>query len=170
FVRQAELARRRNTVRKLALYSIAQLDPAALDAGDGALNQDKTAFDVRTDDLEILRGHALDTEMTGHLLVLEDLAGILTSAGRTVRPVRDRHAVRSPKAAEIPALHRAGKAFAGGRAGRVDILAGHEMIGSDFGTNRDQTVRRHAEFNDRALGLDLGDGKLAARGLRDVLR
>src|SRR5438445_506444 len=37
-----------------------------------------------------------------------------------------------------------------------------------LGAGRDQRVFRHAEFCDLALGLDLGDGELAALGLRHI--
>ena len=107
--------------------------------------------------------------MARHLLVLEGLAGILTAAGRTDRTVRDRHAVRGAQAAEIPALHAAGKALADRGAGDVDELADHEMVRGDLGADRDQRVIADAEFHDLALRLDLGDGEIAALGLADIL-
>src|SRR5258708_23449402 len=100
--------------------------------------------------------------MTGHLLVLESLAASLPAAGRTDRTVRHRDSVGGAKAAEIPALHAAGKALADRSAGDIDELADHEMIGLNFSADRDQRVFRHAEFGDLALGLDLGDRELAA--------
>src|SRR6202012_4768105 len=96
----------------------------------------------------------------------EGLAGILTTAGRTDRTVRDRDAVGGAQTAEVPALHTAGKTLADRSAGDVDELANHEMVGLDLGADRDQRVLRHAEFRDLALRFDLGDGELAALGLR----
>jgi hypothetical protein len=66
------------------LHRVADEDPAALHAGNGALDQDQAALDVRADDAEVLRGDALGAQMAGHLLVLEGLARILATAGRTV--------------------------------------------------------------------------------------
>src|SRR5437660_5935203 len=82
--------------------------------------------------------------------------------------MRDRHTVGGAQATEIPALHAAGKALADRGAGDVDELADDEMVGLDFGADRDQRVLRHAEFGDLALGLDLGNGKLAALCLPPV--
>src|SRR3982751_5603000 len=107
--------------------------------------------------------------MAGHLLVLEGLAGVLTAAGRTDRAVRHRHAVGGAKAAEIPALHAAGKALADRSAGNVDKLPDQEMVRRDFGANRDHRVIADAKLGDRALGLDLGDGEAATLGLARVL-
>src|SRR5262245_27485901 len=93
---ELELAGFRHAVGKLLLHGVAHRDPAALDAGDGALDQDQSAFDVGLHDLEVERGHAFDAHVPGHLLVLEGLARILPPAGRAVRAVRDRNAVARP--------------------------------------------------------------------------
>src|SRR5437870_1562529 len=106
--------------------------------------------------------------MAGHLLVLEGLAGILASAGRTDRAVRDRDAVGGAQAAEIPALHAAGKALADRGTGDIDKLADHEMVRLNLGTDRDQRVFRDAEFRHLALRLDLGDRELAALCLGQI--
>src|SRR3546814_9082750 len=67
-------------------------------------------------------------------------ARILAVAGRTVRTVAERNAVRRAKTAEAPALHRAGKALALGVAGDIDLLPGNEMPGADFGADGDECV------------------------------
>src|SRR5215470_10112631 len=113
-VRQPELARLRQILRQRFLHGIAHGDPAAIVAGHRALDQDQATLDVGLHHLEIERGDALDTQVPGHLLVLEGLAGILAAAGRAVRAVRDRHAVGGAKAAEIPPLHRPGETLADG--------------------------------------------------------
>src|SRR5262245_118649 len=115
-VRQPEFARFRQILRQRLLDGIAHRDPAAVVAGDRALDQDEAALDVGLHHLEIERGDALDAHVASHLLVLEGLAGILTAAGRAVRAVRDRDAVSGAQAAEIPAFHRTGEALADGRA------------------------------------------------------
>src|ERR1700716_4326814 len=146
-----ELARLRRVFRQCLLDGIAHRDPSALGAGNGAFDEDQAARDVGLHHGQIERGYAIDTHVTGHLLVLEGLAGILTSAGRTDRTMRYRHTVGGAKAAEVPALHAAGKALADRSTGHVDELPDHEMIGLDFSANRDQRVLRHAEFGDLAL-------------------
>ena len=73
--------------------------------------------------------------------------------------------MRGAQAAEVPALHAAGKALADRGAGDVDELAGDEMVGGDLGADRDQRVVADAEFRELALRLDLGDGEVAALGL-----
>src|SRR5262249_58026474 len=91
--RQPELARLRHLWRQRLLRGWAQVVPAAIVAGDCPLDQDEAALDVSLHHLEIERGDAFDTHVAGHLLVLEGLAGILATAGRAVRAVRDRDPV-----------------------------------------------------------------------------
>src|SRR5215472_3366393 len=107
--------------------------------------------------------------MTGHFLVLERLAGILTAAGRTMRAMRDGNAVTGAQASEIPALHRTSPAFAGGGAGDIHILADHEMVGGNFGTDRYQPGFIDPEFGKLALRLDFGDREMAAVGFGRAL-
>src|ERR1700759_3697582 len=163
-----ELAGLRRFLRQRLLHGVTHPDPAALGAWHGAFDQDQAALDVGLHDAQIERGDAVDAHVAGHLLVLPGLAGILTAAGRTDRAVRDRHAVGGAQAAEIPALHAAGKALADRSAGDVDELADDEMVSLDFGADRDQRIFADAEFGDLALRLDLGGGELAAFGLRHV--
>src|SRR5437879_4810846 len=106
-----ELARLRRFLRQRLLHGIAHRDPSALGAGNGALDQDQAALDVGLHHAQIERRDAIDAHVAGHLLVLPGLAGILTSTGRTDRTMRHRDAVGGAQAAEIPALHAAGKAL-----------------------------------------------------------
>src|SRR6202022_851335 len=124
---QAELARLRRVFRQRLFHGITHRDPSALGAGNGAFDQDQAARDIGLHHAQIERGDAVDAHMAGHLLVLEGLAGILTSAGRTDRTTRARDAVGGAKPAEIPALYAAGKTLADRGAGDVDELADHEM-------------------------------------------
>src|ERR1700739_3544231 len=119
-VGELELAGLRHAVRQSLLYRIAHRDPAAFDAGHGALDKNQTARNVGLPDLEVERSHPVHTEMTGHLFVLKSLAGIRPTTGRTDRAMRNRHAVAGAQAAEIPALHTAGPALAGRSAGDID--------------------------------------------------
>src|SRR5262245_5808829 len=166
--RDLELAGLRRFLRQRLLDGVADADPAALGAGNGAFDEDQAGLDIGRAHAQVQRGDAVDAHVAGHLLVLEGLAGVLTAAGRTDRAVRDRHAVGRAQTAEIPALHAAGKTLADRGAGDVDELARHEVIGLDLRADRDQAVLRDAEFRELALGLDLGRGELAALGLRHV--
>src|SRR5215204_1908661 len=166
--RNLELAGLRSFLRQRLLDGVAHRDPSALGAGNGAFDEDQPALDVGLHNAQIERGDAVDAHVAGHLLVLEGLAGILTAAGRTDRTVRYRDAVGGAQTAKVPALHAAGKTLTDRGAGDVDELADDEMVRLDFGADRDQRVLRHAEFRDLALGLDLGDGELAALRLRHV--
>src|SRR6201986_5368041 len=163
-----ELAGLRRFLRQRLLHGVTHPDPAALGAGHRTFDQDQATLDVGLNDAQVERGDAVDAHVAGHLLVLPGLAGILTAAGRTDRAVRDRHAVGGAKAAEVPALHAAGKALAYRGAGDVDELADDEMVGLDLGADRDQRVLRYTELRDLALRFDLGDGELATLGLRHV--
>src|ERR1700760_4205193 len=163
-----ELAGLRRFLRQRLLHGVTHPDPAALRAGHGAFDQDQAALDVGLNDAQVERGDAVDAHVAGHLLVLPGLAGVLAATGRTDRAVRDRDAVGGAQTAEIPALHAAGQALADRGAGDVDELADDEMVSLDFGADRDQRILRHAELGDLALRLDLGDGELAALGLRHV--
>jgi len=73
------------------------------------------------------------------------------------------------EAGEIPALHRARPALAGGGAGDIYVLADHEMVGGDFGADRDQSVFIDPEFGKLALRFDFGDGEMAAVGFGRAL-
>src|SRR6202790_2607043 len=150
-LRNLEFAGLRRFLRQRLLHGIAHRDPTALGAGNGALDEDQAARNVGLHHAQIERGDAIDAHVTGHLLVLERLAGILTSAGRTDRTVRDRDAVGGTQAAEIPALHAAGKTLADRGAGDVDELADHEMVGLNLGSDRDQSVFRYADLGHIAL-------------------
>src|SRR5689334_23148851 len=127
----AELAGLRRFLRQLLLHCVTDRHPAALGPGNRALDKQKAAFHIGLHNLEIEGRHTLDTQMTRHLLVLERLARVLTAAGAADRAVRNRHAVRRAQAAEIPALHPAGKALADGDAADVDKLARNEVIRRD---------------------------------------
>src|SRR5215203_3123591 len=107
--------------------------------------------------------------MAGHLLVLERLAGILTTAGRADGAVRDRYAVRSAQPAEIPPLHAAGKALADRGAGNVHKLANDEMIGGDLRPDRNDAVIADAEFRNFRFRFDLGRREASALGAAHVL-
>src|SRR5579862_2500695 len=159
---KAEFARLGYTVRKLLLHRIAYRDPAALDAGYGALDQDQSALNVRLHHFQIERGHSVDTEMARHFLILEGLPGILPAAGRTDRAMRDGDTVGRTQTGEIPALHTTREALAGRGAGHVHILADHEMIGGDLRSHRNQRVIIDTKLGEPVLGLDLGDGEVTA--------
>src|ERR1700754_15701 len=163
-----ELARLGSLLRQRLLDGVAHRNPAALGAGNGAFDEDQAACYVGLHHAKIERGDAIDTHVTGHLLVLEGLAGILTAAGRTDRTMRDRDTVGGAQAAEIPAFHAAGKTLTDRGAGDVDELPDHEMVGLDLGAHRDQRVFRHAEFGDLPLGLDFRDRELSALCLRQI--
>src|SRR5882757_4930398 len=107
--RRLELAGLRQILRRRLLHGVAHRDPAALGAGYRALDHDEAALDVGLYDAEVQRSDAVGAHVARHLLVLEGLAGVLAAAGRSDRAVRDRHAVGGAKAAEVPALHAAGK-------------------------------------------------------------
>ncbi len=107
--------------------------------------------------------------MTSHPLALPDLARILVGTGRTVRTVRDGHAVGGAKTTEVVALHGTGKALTDRGAGHVDQLAGDEVAGRDLGADVDQVVCGNAELDELRLRLDVGSGKVAAHRLRRVL-
>src|SRR5229473_1313659 len=169
-LRQAELAGLGGVLRQLLLHRVAQRDPATLGAGHRAFDQDEPALDVGLHHLEIERRDALDAHVTRHFLVLESLAGILAAAGGTDRTVRDRNAVRGAQAGEVPALHATRKALADRGPGHVDKLPDDEVIGGDLGTDRNQIALLHPELGELALGLDLGDGEMAAFRLGHILR
>src|ERR1700747_121622 len=167
--RQAELAVRGGVLLQLLLHRVAQRDPAALGAGHRAFDQDEPALDVGLHHLEIERGDALDAHVTRHFLVLEGLAGILAAAGGTDRTVRDRNAVRGAQPGEVPALHPTREALANRGPGHVDELSDDEGIGGNLGTDRDELPFLHPELGELALGLDLGDGEMAALRLGQIL-
>src|SRR5687767_14628875 len=106
----------------------------------------------------------------GHLLALERPARVLTLAGRTVRTVRHGHAVGGAQAAEVPALHGAREALTDRGTGHVDQLTLDEVVRLHGGADFDEVRRIDTKLSYLTLGLDLGDGELAALRLGDILR
>src|SRR5882724_3528346 len=95
-----ELAGLRRVFRQRLLHRVTHRDPSALGAGNGAFDEDQAARDVGLHHTQIERGDAIDTHVTGHLLVLEGLARILSATGRTDRSMRHRDTVGGAQAAE----------------------------------------------------------------------
>src|ERR1019366_1242467 len=85
---ELELAGLRHAVRQPLLHGVTHRDPATLNAGHCAFDQNEASLNIRLHHLEVERGDALDAQMAGHLFVLEGLAGILPAAGRTDRTMR----------------------------------------------------------------------------------
>src|SRR5229473_3066848 len=69
-LRDLELAGLRRVLRQRLLDGIAHRDPSALGAGNGTFDEDQAARHVGLHDTQIERGDAIDTHVTGHLLVL----------------------------------------------------------------------------------------------------
>src|SRR5262249_17517142 len=78
---ELELARVWHAGRQRLLDGVADHDPAALDAGHGAFDQDQSTRNISLPDAKIECSHPFDAEMSGHLFVLESLAWILATAG-----------------------------------------------------------------------------------------
>src|SRR6185312_12366330 len=152
-----------------ALGGVLDQHPAALGAWHRSLDHDEPALAVGGNDAEILRGHTRIAVMAGHLLVLEDLAGILALPGRAMAAMRDRDAMGGAQAAEIVPAHDAREAAALAGAGDVDELASDEMLGRKLGAHLDEPVLRDAELDQLALRLDFRLGVMAAHRLSDVL-
>src|SRR5690606_22812268 len=110
-------------------------DPGALGTRNRAADQDQAAIGVGRDDLDVLRGHAGGAHVTGHLLALEHLTGVLALTGRTVRAVRNRVTVGRAAAAEIVALHDTLETLTDRGARHVDLLAGDEVLDGDLRTD-----------------------------------
>src|SRR5690606_39217955 len=136
---------------RLLLHGVADDHPAALRAGDGATDHQEAALDVDLGDDEVLRGDALVAEVTGHLLALEHLAGVLALTGRAVRAVHGRDAVRGTQTAEVPALHGAREALALAGAGDVHELTRNEVVRRDLGADVDQVLRTDTKLCQFAL-------------------
>src|SRR5579863_10016345 len=96
-VGELELTRLRHAIRQILLHRVAHHDPAALDAGHGAFDQDQAARDVGLPDFQVECGHPVNAKMTGHLLVLKRFSWILPAAGRADRTVRNGDAVAGPQ-------------------------------------------------------------------------
>ena len=48
------------------LHSVAELDERAIVTRDSALHEDQATINVRTNDFDVLGGHALNAVVTGH--------------------------------------------------------------------------------------------------------
>src|SRR5262249_51711019 len=135
-----------------------------------ALDEQEAFGIVDFNDLKILHRALALAHMAGHFLAFEYATRILTLAGRTVRAMRDRHAVRRFQTGEIPALHYALEALTDGLAGNIDILARHEMAGENLGANLEERIFRHAEFCDFGFGLHFALGEMTAQRFGGILR
>src|SRR5690606_32225673 len=91
-------------------------------AGNRAGNQQQVALGIHADDLEILNGDLLVTEVARHLLALEHTARGLVLTDRARHAVRPRVAVGHVLGAEVVALDRTGKALALTDTDDVDLL------------------------------------------------
>src|SRR6185437_2022288 len=151
------------------LDGVAHHHPAALGARHRAAHHDQAALDIDLGHFQILGGDIVDAIMAVHLLVLEGLARVLTTAGTAQRAVADRDAVRGFETAEIPALHRAGEAAADGDAGDVHLLAGNEVIGLKLIAHFQQVRAIDTKLCHLAARFEFGLGELAASGLGSVL-
>ena len=107
--------------------------------------------------------------MTGHLLALEDPAGILVLTGRAMRAVAHRNAVAGPQTGEVVTLHGAGEALADGGSDHVDELAADEVVRRKLRSDLKQAAGLDPELGQLALGRDLRLGEVAALGLGQVL-
>src|ERR1700753_4119254 len=163
-----ELAGLGSLLRQRLLDGVPHRNPSALRAGNGAFDEDQAARDIGLDHTQIERGDTIDTHVARHLLVLEGLARVLPTAGRTDRAVRDRNTVRGAQTTEIPTLDATGEDLASGCAGAIADLPAHERLALNLGTNRDQRVFRHAELGNLALGFNLGNRELAALRLGQI--
>src|SRR6185437_5779750 len=168
-LRFSERRRERQILRSRTLRRVLHQHVGAVVTGHRADHEDQPALGVRSEDLQILRGNALDAIMTGHLLVLEGLARILALTGRTVAAMRDRDTVRRAQAAEVPPLHGASEATALGGANDIDELAGHEMRRRYLGADFEHRIGRHAKLDELRLRLDLGLRVMTAQALANIL-
>ena len=77
--------------------------------------------------------------------------------------------MRCAETAEIPALHGAREALADAGAGHIHELPRHEMIGRQLRADLDDVLRRHAEFHELRLRLDLRLGEMPALSANGIL-
>lgn len=147
------------------LHRVTHNNPTALGTWNRTADHDEAAILVDLSDDQVLGGDAIITHVAGHLLAFEHLAGILTLAGRTVRAMRDRDAVRGAKTAEVPALHGALETLTLRGAGHIDELARNEVVCRNFGADFDQVIRRDAELSEFALRFDFGFREVATVSL-----
>ena len=77
--------------------------------------------------------------------------------------------MRGAKTAEVPALHAAGKALTDRDAANVDELTFDEVVGGDFGADRDQRILGDAKFRELAARLDVGLREVTAIGLAHII-
>src|ERR1700677_1323659 len=122
------------------LDGVSDRDPTAGETRHRAFHQNQPARDVGLDHAKVLRRDLVSAHVAGHLLVFPGLARILTAAGRTVRAMRDRDALRRTQPAEISALHRTCKTLAERHASDIDILSNGEMLSGDLGPDGEQLV------------------------------
>src|SRR5690348_10507880 len=87
--RLPQCRRERQALGRRALGRVLHQHIGAIEARHRARHVDEPSLGIRRDDLQILRGHAVDTVMAGHLLVLEHLARVLALARRAVAAMRD---------------------------------------------------------------------------------
>src|SRR5690606_14141858 len=86
--------RERHPLGNRPLDRVAHQHITALGPRHCAAHHDQPALGVGGHNLQVERRYPAIAHVTGHLLALEHLAGILAVTGRTVAAMRDRHAVR----------------------------------------------------------------------------
>ena len=122
------------------------------------------------DHLQVLSGHPVIAQVPGHLLALEDLAGVLAVTGRTMGTMADRHAVAGPETAKVVPLHGTRKALTNRGPDNVDILPGHKVRRRTAPTRlrspNPRETRNSASFR---LGSTLALAKCPRMATADVL-
>jgi hypothetical protein len=159
----------RGLCRSRRLHRVAHQNETALGTGHRALQHQQPTLGIHRRHLEVQGGHPLLPEMSGHFLVLEGFARILTIAGRAVRAMADRHAVACLQAAEVPALHGAGKPLAFRGPDHVNLLPDQEVRRRQRRPRLQHRVRGYSELGQLRLRLDLRTSEVSLVRLRHVL-
>ena len=112
----------------------------ALAAGDGATDQQKTAFGVDTRDNEVLCGPLAITQMSGHTLARENTTRILAVTDGTRSVCRNRVTVAGAVGTEMMTFDDTGESLTDCRSRHVNLLTG--------GKHRRAQNRAGFEFGD----------------------
>src|SRR5215469_4264421 len=118
-------SREGSILRRRTLLGVAEQHVTAIAAWHRALHHDQAAVGIDRDDLQILGCHPFGAKMTSHLLARKGPARILAIAGRAMRAMRYRNAMRCAQAPEIVPLHHAGESLADAGPRHIDELTRH---------------------------------------------
>lgn len=133
-------------------------------------NVEQTAINIDLDDHLVEDGSRLVTQLTRHLLALEDLTWELVVTDGTRTSVRERVTVRGVLSGEVPPLHDTTHTFTLGNCLHINKLADVEVSRSEAIADGEEVLWGHNELSEMSLGWEVVLEEVTSLGLVQILQ